>query len=385
MPGRRLSRSWAVLLAAGVLSVGLVPVPAQAAGRVVVDNDGRGAVIDSRYSTELTVSGRGFQSIKGGHGGIYVWFGAVEGRWQPSRGGKSGTDFVYVPDSESRSNAGFQRYVAFPGSDTASSANGGTISADGSWSVRLMVPGPTFQGVGRDGTVRTVDCTKVTCGVITVGAHGVHNANNETFTPVAIRDTGTSGAVRSPSSTAPSAGSRSEPEPGSEPGATSGPSGSEASESTREQAGAAGASRPGKASLAIDRPSAVAGRALSFVAQGLTPGQQLTAILDDGLVASGPHLVGADGRVAGVLPLPAEVAPGTHELRVFGAGRQPSVRFAIAADAEPAAVGDETPAAATDGDSRDTAALAFAVGAGVLFAGVGLVTLRRSRGRRAVA
>ena len=90
--------------------------------------------VDPTYATTLRVSGSGFQSVKGGHGGIYVFFGTVTAGWQPSRGGATGKDYFYVPDSEAKNNQGFQKYVAFPGSDTASSANGGTMTR-----LRLLV------------------------------------------------------------------------------------------------------------------------------------------------------------------------------------------------------------------------------------------------------
>ena len=81
------------------------------------------------------MSGSGFESIKNGHGGIYVLFGAVKGTWQPSKGGQSGKNYFTVPDSETKSNGGYAKFVTFPGSDTADSANGGEISSDGNLTV----------------------------------------------------------------------------------------------------------------------------------------------------------------------------------------------------------------------------------------------------------
>ncbi|MFC6345135.1 hypothetical protein ACFP8W_24345, partial [Nocardioides hankookensis] len=184
-----------LILAALAAAALLVPTPAYAGSRVSVTP----GTIDPTYATTLKVSGTGFQSIQGGHGGIYVFFGTVTPGWQPSEGGVTGQDYYYVPDSESKANQGFQRFVAFPGSDTASSANGGTMSASGGWSTQIVVPGATFQTYDRAGKVHTVDCRTVTCGVITVGAHGITNAHNETFTPVQV---GTSGTTSSPSATA---------------------------------------------------------------------------------------------------------------------------------------------------------------------------------------
>lgn len=158
--------------------------PAQAAGARVQATPG---TADPDYATVLTVRGTGFQSVPKGYGGIYLLFGWVDGgAWQPSKGGASGATYRYVPDKEAKDNRGFQRFVSFPGSDTAGSANGGEIAADGSWSTQLTVPGARFKSTDRDGKVVDVDCLKVQCGLITVGAHGVVNANNETFTPISF-------------------------------------------------------------------------------------------------------------------------------------------------------------------------------------------------------
>lgn len=142
------------------------------------------ATADPDYATKIRVHGSGFQSVKNGFGGIYVLFGTVSGDWRPSQGGTSGVDYVYVQDAETKDNHGYQRFVAFPGDPTAYAANGGTLRADGTWDATLVVPGAVFPAKGRDGGVRQIDCRKVRCGVITIGAHGVVSPSNETFTPV---------------------------------------------------------------------------------------------------------------------------------------------------------------------------------------------------------
>lgn len=354
----------AAALGAGLLAL-TVAAPAQGAGRVAIDNAGNGAVIDATYSSTITVSGSGFQSVQGGHGGVYVWFGTVNGAWQPSKGGRSGVNYVYVPDSETKGNKGFQRYVAFPGSDTASSANGGTLSKDGSFRTQLVVPGPKFKAVGRDGGVTDVDCTKVTCGVITIGAHGVKNANNETFTPVRIADLqggGSGGSGERPTQT-PSQTST----PTAQPSATATPvDPSSTSVPTEQNSGSQGRpARKVKAALSVDHASAVPGRVLSVAAQGLEPGSQVTLVLDDGLVASGPHMVGPDGSLAGVISLPADLRSGTHELRTFGTGKALTVRFGVAAPTVPASQPAQADDSAAVGEL--TWPEVFALGAGGLF------------------
>lgn len=349
----------------------LTAAPAHAAASVSVDADGKGAVIDRTYSTTLTVSGKGFQSVKGGHGGVYVWFGTVNGDWKPSQGGQSGVNYVYVPDEETKDNGGFQRYVAFPGSNTADAANGGTMNAQGNWSTELVVPGPKFQAVGRNGGTTTVDCTKVTCGVITIGAHGVRNGNNETFTPVKLADLGQSDASDTPSApSTPSAGTTTTPDAATDP--------ADETESKSNGKGKKAATPVAAPSLSVDHVSATAGRALAFNGQGLVPGEQFSVVLDDGLAAVGPFAAGADGRVAGVIQLPADLAAGTHELRVFGASVDAKVSFGTqGATAETAAEGTS---------ETFTPANVFAAVAGALFvAAVGLTGFRLLRSRRAQA
>ncbi|MEU6612049.1 hypothetical protein ABZ922_44880 [Streptomyces shenzhenensis] len=154
--------------------------PALAAARVTT----KPATADPDYATTLHLRGTGFQSVKNGFGGVYVLFGTVSGTWRPSQGGASGADYVYVQDSETKDNHGYQRFVAFPGDPTAYAANGGTVKADGTWEATLVVPGAVFPAKGRDGGIRQIDCRTVQCGVITIGAHGVANPSNETFTPI---------------------------------------------------------------------------------------------------------------------------------------------------------------------------------------------------------
>lgn len=347
-----------LILAAAVAAAVLVPAPAFAGGSVSVDP----GTVDPTYATTISVSGSGFQAVKGGHGGIYVFFGTVSSGWQPSRGGVTGKDYFYVPDSEAKNNQGFQRYVAFPGSDTASSANGGVMSSSGSWSTQLVVPGAEFKAYDRAGNVRTIDCREVTCGVITVGAHGVANGNNETFTPVSIGTTSTK--PTSPSSTAATA--------------TADPSPTAAPEASTDPTAPATA---GAATLEVDRESAVAGNVLAFTASGLEPGVQVSAVFDDGAAGAGPFLVGSDGTLAGVITLPAATGAGTHELRLFGVEDAPSVQFAVVASTveEPT-----TEAAATDDDELRVAWL-FA-GAAALVLAVALVRLfLRYRGSRRAA
>ncbi|KRF18844.1 hypothetical protein ASG90_02815 [Nocardioides sp. Soil797] len=349
-------------LVVGMLVPVLVASPAHAAASVSVSNSSGTAQIDTKYATNLTVSGSGFQAIKGGHGGAYVWFGTVDGNWRPSQGGVSGKNYLYVPDSESANNEGFQRFVAFPGSDTASSA-AATMSENGSWRTTITVPGPTFKAVGRNGAVTTVDCRKVQCGVITVGAHGVKNAHNETFTPVSV---GTASTPQEQATTDPQSTTQ-----------------DAAPDATPRDAGAEPV-KLGKPKLEVDRSSAVAGRVLSFSVAGIAPKQQLSVVFDDGRAAAGPFLVGDDGRLAGVITLPADLPAGTYELRVFGVDKPPSVKFAVRAADEVSAAESQATSSATSSET-DTWGMVFVGVAGALLLVALLRLVLMARGRRHAA
>lgn len=352
-----------VLVALGLV----VPAgPAAAAARVdVVGLDGRAAVA-ADGATTLTLTGTGFQSVPSAHGGIYVLFGWVDaaGTWRPSQGGLTGQDLRYVPDSESAENAGHQRFVAFPGSDTAAAANGGVVDADGTWSTTLLVPGARFTATDRSGAPTEVDCTQVTCGVITIGAHGVKNATNETFTPVEVVPAGgdAPGSVRPDEVTAVPAPAASGAVP------------------------PAAAPTPGAVRVGVDSTTVVQGRVVGFTGQGFTPGEQVVAALAGGLAALGPLVAGAHGEVAGVLQLPADLRPGTHVLGLTAAAS------GAVAEVELTVVADPVVAAAAAGPAADppvTTPATVAVGVAALLLVVLVVssaaTARRRRRAGAVA
>ncbi|MBF0688817.1 MAG: hypothetical protein IR158_13760 [Cellulomonas sp.] len=182
---RRPALAAAVLASAALVAT--VP-PASAASSTASVTVDRVDGLPAGEPTPLQVTGSGFQVVTGGFGGLYVLFGWVDdpagGTWRPSQGGATGTDLRYAVDDAARDNAGYQVFVAFPGSQTAVEANGGTFGEDGSFSATVTVPGARFAALDAAGGTTEIDCLQVTCGVLTIGAHGVENATNETFTPV---------------------------------------------------------------------------------------------------------------------------------------------------------------------------------------------------------
>jgi len=286
--------------------------------------------------------------------------------WRPSRGGVTGKDYLYVPDSEPKDNKGYQKFVAFPGSDTESAANGGEISASGSWRTTLTIPGARFEAVDRNGQNRAIDCTKVTCGVLTFGAHGVTNKNNETFTRVSFAAAAKPSAPSSPRPTAP----------GSAPatGATAAPPTASAT---------AVADTP--ATLGFEQRTVVVGRVLSFTGQGFLPGEQVVGTLGAGLAAVGPLTAGAHGEVAGIVQLPGDLRPGTQAFSLAGAasGQVAGAEFQAIADPVTAAAQANAvePAQATSPIAVGVGVLALAL-LGFLVSSF-VAARRRRRGARA--
>lgn len=310
-----LSRTTFAALAGIALVAGAVTVssPAWAAAGVTVTGPDGSATVSAEYATQVRVSGSGFQAIQNGFGGIYVLFGWVDdaagGGWRPSQGGVVGADYRYVPDAESADNAGYQRFISFAGSQTESSANG-VLGADGSSSIDMVIPGARFESQDLDGGVTAVDCLQVTCGIITIGAHGVKNANNETFTPLSFASAPAADADGGETATAP--------------------------------AGAAGAVR-----LGVETTDIAAGTSVVFTGQGFAPGEQVVASLDGGLTAVGPLTAGAQGEVAGALPVPRDIRSGTHLVTLRGAGSgavaEAEVVVTGGTAATPAAPAEEVP------------------------------------------
>ncbi|QHC69170.1 hypothetical protein [Rathayibacter sp. VKM Ac-2801] len=349
----------AVLLGAAVAAAPLAVPAAEAAGSVTITLPGGASAANPAEATSITVAGRGFQSVSGGFGGVYVLFGWVSGEgWAPSRGGQAGADYRYVPDSQSKDNAGYERFVAFPGGETESAANG-VLAADGSFSVDLTIPSARFEATDRSGALTTVDCLEVQCGVITLGAHGVKNANNESFTPLSFA--APSAGAAAPAAADPSAGAPGAAVPGSE-----------------EPTAAAGTARVG-----YTASSAVAGNALSFTGQGFAVSEQVVATLDDGVVAVGPLTAGTRGEVAGVLPLPADLRGGTHLLTLTGAASGASAQSEVTVVAA-AAPGAPSAPPAQEVPVWLSLALgaALLIAAGLVLASVVAAIVRAARRRR---
>lgn len=360
-------RMVAMTVAAVVAALGMVAVSAgtaQAAARLTATSSLGGAVASTSGPTTFTVSGSGFQAVQGGFGGVYVGFGWVDGsNWGPSKGGATGTSYDYVPDEQSRSNKGYQAFVAFPGSETSGEAQG-TMGADGSFRISLTVPGPTFTGAGG----KRIDCRQVTCGFLTWGAHGVRNGANESFTPVTFQGGATPAA--SAEAAAPAQASPDQATAGRAATARSGQSGGRAAgraEAVTVEAPSGGAASGGAVAedqaaenapaapapvatgggttvsaagvIEVDRKSARPGGAMGFAAAGFWPAEQVYVVLGDGLAAVGPVLAGTDGEVAGVIVLPEDLEAGTHEIRAAGAGSaiEAVERFPVRVDMAPAA------------------------------------------------
>lgn len=113
-------------------------------------------------------------------GGVYVLFGwvdqSLDGKWGPGQGGSSGITYAYAKDGIP--SGSYQTMVNYPGNTTEPDVP--YMDANGDWETSLPIKESRFVSVA--GT--SIDCYQVTCGIITLGAHGKANTAAETFTPV---------------------------------------------------------------------------------------------------------------------------------------------------------------------------------------------------------
>lgn len=363
----------ALLVAALVLMPGmgaLPPTAADSAARLSVTSSAGTNKASADGATTINVSGSGFQSINKGFGGIYVVFGYVKNQnWQPSKGGKGGKDFLYVADSQTKSNKGYQRFVAFPGSSTAESANGGVIGADGSFKLSMVIPGPTFNAANSAGGTTTVDCREVQCGIITFGAHGVVNGTNEAFQPISFGAAAAPSQDDSPSAdagttTTTQATGQPEAQSGNQPGQDAGQPQSTEASADAANTGAQQAVTAGDATLGLEQQTVMSGRSLGFTGRGFAAGEQVVATLSSGVTAAGPITAGQFGEIAGAVQIPADMVAGTHRIKLTGAGSGNSVETEFSVMADPALL-----AAADDGNQQGLrwAMIAVVIAAGLLF------------------
>ncbi|ASR35575.1 hypothetical protein BAY61_11860 [Prauserella marina] len=345
--GRGRAAVLALLLAAAAAAP---TATAHAAGATVHVSPG---TADPDYATVVDVRGSGFQSVQGGHGGVYVLFGWVSdpaGGWQPSQGGAAGSTYKYVQDSESKNNNGFQRYLAFPGSDTGDSANG-VVAADGTWATQLVIPGARFPAVDRAGNTTQVDCTQVRCGVITIGAHGVVSPDNETFTPIDFA---------APGQAAP------EPEPSSE-----------RSETTSVKP-------PAKPVVKAENTETTAGEDVEVTGTGFRPGENVAVTLHSEPVSLPQARAGEDGKFSYTATIPRDTEAGEHRL-VF-AGEQSTVEISVELSVRASPVQAPStsqaapePRAQETGEKGNALLIAVLVGGAILLVVAAVAIVVRSR------
>lgn len=172
--------------------------------------------------TTVTVRGSGYltgpyRCDASKYGGVYVLFGWVQPgqAWGPSNRestsprGQYGSTYVYPGaggGGETRDDgSGTVRLVAFTPGGTSGSETAFHMDPAGNWSTTITVA-PSFSWSNVvTGESRSIDCTKVQCGVFTIGAHGIASATNELFVPVSFAATSGTGNGSSSQQRAPSA------------------------------------------------------------------------------------------------------------------------------------------------------------------------------------
>ncbi|MGO3833500.1 MAG: HtaA domain-containing protein [Microbacteriaceae bacterium] len=157
----------------------------------------------NQYGASLTVSpaysladteqvvhlkGTGFPTTAengGNFGGLYVLFGWIDpaagDAWGPGHRGVSGKTFTYSKDIEPA--GAFQSMVSYPGNTTVPGFP--MMDSSGNFEMDLPLIASRFESQhGID-----IDCYRMQCGVMLIGAHGQKQAKGEIFVPVYFTDT----------------------------------------------------------------------------------------------------------------------------------------------------------------------------------------------------
>ncbi len=210
------------------------------------------------------------------------------------------------------------------------------------------------------------------------------NGNNESFTPISFGAAAANPGSASQGSAAPAnvngtSGNATRPPATQTPGTGSTTTGTETPTGQDQTAGAVPrAVTSGKPALGIEQKTVVAGRALAFTGQGFAPGEQVVGTLASGITAAGPITAGTFGEVAGAVQIPADMVPGTHKLKLTGAGSGTNVEAEFSVMANPA-----TLASPAEGSSAGVRwALVAVIVAGSLLFLVILVSLVTALARR---
>ena len=139
--------------------------------------------VTSTQPSEVTIQGSRYATSNKGStfGGAYILFGTVTPKdpndptsWAPSKRGVPGTNYAYAAGLD------YQTMVNYPGNTTEEGLP--YMDSEGNWTATLRIPGPVF----KTNNGQEIDCLKVRCGIITIGAHGRANAGVEAFEPVSF-------------------------------------------------------------------------------------------------------------------------------------------------------------------------------------------------------
>src|SRR5699024_2319812 len=98
------------------------------------------------------------------------------------------------------------------------------------------------------------------------------------------------------------------------------------------------------AAVKVDAATAVQGRVLAFSGSGFQPGEQVVALLDDGLAGAGPITAGQSGEIAGAIQVPASITAGTHVIRLSGSAskKEAMTNFPVRSETSLAAAESQT-------------------------------------------
>lgn len=164
--------------------------------------------LSAAATSTVTVSGSGFLTGrypcgKQLFGGVYVFFGWVApgGGWGPSHrsstssAGQFGVTYSYPGEGgggDTRDDGtGSVRLISFTSGGTSGSDTDFHMDGAGNWTTTINIRGALYRWSDiSTGATNTVDCRRVQCGILTIGAHGKSSATNELFAPISFTDGG---------------------------------------------------------------------------------------------------------------------------------------------------------------------------------------------------
>ena len=253
----------------------------------------RRARVDPTYATTIQVSGSGFQSVKGGHGGIYVFFGTVSAAGGRAPAARPARTTSTCPTARPRTTRASRSTSRSRAPTPRARPNGGTMTSSGSWSTALVVPGADVQGLrpGRQRPHRRLPAGHLRRD------HGRCPRRDQREQRDVHPDQGRRAQATAQPTETPTTSATADPTTAPSPSPSPARVGRRRRRPARLPSRSTGPRRSPATCSPSPRPACLAG-------------VQVSAVFDDGAAGAGPFLVGTDGT-----PRRSHHAAGRHRCR----------------------------------------------------------------------